>query len=159
MKWQDWLAVLLVICSAGIQSAISPSSHFAALFNFPMVAVALLSTYPRVHILLLTSILVVTRIATGTENIPITIFRTFIATYLSIKAGLRLINHGWLLAVITVTSCIGIDLLAAIIAHPKYAATMSITDIVMSVVFNAVITLLCAVPMELYYRKKHLFGF
>jgi hypothetical protein len=78
---------------------------------------------------------------------------------LSIKAGLSLINHGWLLAVITVMSCILMDLVAAIIAHPKYVATLAMTDIVLAVVFNAVITLVCAVPLEIYYRKQHIHGF
>jgi hypothetical protein len=159
MRWQDWLATLLIILSAGIQSSLSATSHYAALLNFPMITIALLSTYPRIHVFPLTAGLVLTRVAVGTESIPITLFRSVLAIYLSIKAGLSLINHGWLLAVITVMSCILMDIFAAIIAHPKYVATLAMTDIVLSVVFNAVITLLCAVPLEIYYRKQHIHGF
>ena len=125
----------------------------------PMVVVALLSTYQRINVLVLMSALVVTRIAIGTESIPITLFRSIIATYLSVKAGMTLINRGWLLAVVTVTSCYLVDILAAIIAHPKYVSTITMTDIVVAVVFNAGITLLCAIPLELYYRKQHIHGF
>jgi hypothetical protein len=125
----------------------------------PMVVLALLSTYQRINVLVLMSALVVTRIAIGTESIPITLFRSIIATYLSVKAGMTLINRGWLLAVVTVTSCYLVDILAAIIAHPKYVSTITMTDIVVAVVFNAGITLLCAIPLELYYRKQHIHGF
>jgi hypothetical protein len=103
--------------------------------------------------------LVITRLAIGTESIPITLFRSIIATYLSVKAGMTLINRGWLLAVMTVTTCYLVDILAAIIAHPKYVSTITMTDIVVAVVFNAGITLLCAIPLELYYRKQHIHGF
>ena len=159
MRWQDWMAAVLIVLSAGLQSAFSASSNFVALLNFPMVAIALLSTYPRIHVSMLTLAFVVTRIAIGTESIPITIFRTVLASYLSIKAGLSLINRGWLLAVITVMSCTVMDLVAAIIANPKYAAMLTATDILLAVVFNAGITLLCAVPLEIYYRKQHIHGF
>jgi hypothetical protein len=159
MRWQDALAITLIILSAGLQSAICGSSTNAALINMPMVVLALLSTYQRINVLVLMSALVVTRIAIGTESIPITLFRSIIATYLSIKAGMTLINRGWLLAVVTVTSCYLVDILAAIIAHPKYVSTITMTDIVVAVVFNAGITLLCAIPLELYYRKQHIHGF
>ena len=159
MRWQDWLATLLVILSAGLQSALSATANVAPLLNFPMIPIALLSTYPRVHVFVLTGAVVLTRIAIGTESIPITIFRSVLSTLLSIKAGLSLMNHGWLLAVITVSACILIDLVAAIIAHPKYVGTLTITDIAVSVVFNAVITLLCAIPLEIYYRRRHIHGF
>jgi hypothetical protein len=159
MRWQDWLATLLVILSAGLQSALSATANVAPLLNFPMITIALLSTYPRVHVFVLTGAVVLTRIAIGTESIPITIFRSVLSTLLSIKAGLSLMNHGWLLAVITVSACILIDLVAAIIAHPKYVGTLTITDIAVSVVFNAVITLLCAIPLEIYYRRRHIHGF
>ena len=108
---------------------------------------------------MLTTAFAVTRIAIGTESIPITLFRSILATFLSIKSALSLINHGWLLAVVTVISCIVIDLIAAVIANPKYAAMLTMTDILLSVLFNAGITLLCAVPLEIYYRKKHIHGF
>jgi hypothetical protein len=124
-----------------------------------MIMVALLSTYPRIHVITLMVVLTLTRIAIGTEEIPVTLFRSSVATYLSIKAGLRLINQGWLLAVVTVTSSIIIDLVAAVIAHPKYVLNITMTDILVAVVFNASITLICAVPLEIYYRKQHLFGF
>ncbi|MFM2413363.1 MAG: hypothetical protein RJB05_539 [Armatimonadota bacterium] len=159
MRWQDTLAITLIILSAGLQSAICGSSTIAALINMPMVVLALLSTYQRINVLVLMSALVVTRIAIGTESIPITLFRSIIATYLSVKAGMTLINRGWLLAVVTVTSCYLVDILAAIIAHPKYVSTITMTDIVVAVVFNAGITLLCAIPLELYYRKQHIHGF
>jgi hypothetical protein len=159
MRWQDALAITLIILSAGLQSAICGSSMNAALINMPMVVLALLSTYQRINVLVLISALVVTRIAIGTESIPITLFRSIIATYLSVKAGMTLINRGWLLAVVTVTSCYLVDILAAIIAHPKYVSTITMTDIVVAVVFNAGITLLCAIPLELYYRKQHIHGF
>jgi len=159
MRWQDALAITLIILSAGLQSAICGSSTNAALINMPMVVLALLSTYQRINVLVLMSALVVTRIAIGTESIPITLFRSIIATYLSVKAGMTLINRGWLLAVVTVTSCYLVDILAAIIAHPKYVSTITMTDIVVAVVFNAGITLLCAIPLELYYRKQHIHGF
>jgi hypothetical protein len=159
MRWQDWLATLLVIFSAGLQSALSATANVASLLNFPMITIALLSTYPRVHVFVLTGAVVLTRVAVGTESIPITLFRSVLSTFLSIKAGLSLMNHGWLLAVITVSSCILIDLVAAMIAHPKYVGTLTITDIAVSVVFNAVITLLCAIPLEIYYRKRHIHGF
>lgn len=159
MRWQDWLATLLVILSAGLQSALSAAANVAPLLNFPMITIALLSTYPRVHVFVLTGAVVLTRIAIGTESIPITIFRSVLSTFLSIKAGLSLMNHGWLLAVITVSACILIDLVAAIIAHPKYVGTLTLTDIAVSVVFNAVITLLCAIPLEIYYRRRHIHGF
>ncbi|MEY3764692.1 MAG: hypothetical protein RLZ42_1352 [Armatimonadota bacterium] len=159
MRWQDTLAITLIILSAGLQSAICGSSTNAALINMPMVVLALLSTYQRINVLVLMSALVVTRIAIGTESIPITLFRSIIATYLSVKAGMTLINRGWLLAVVTVTSCYLVDILAAIIAHPKYVSTITMTDIVVAVVFNAGITLLCAIPLELYYRKQHIHGF
>lgn len=159
MRWQDALAITLIILSAGLQSAICGSSTNAALISMPMVVLALLSTYQRINVLVLMSALVVTRIAIGTESIPITLFRSIIATYLSVKAGMTLINRGWLLAVVTVTSCYLVDILAAIIAHPKYVSTITMTDIVVAVVFNAGITLLCAIPLELYYRKQHIHGF
>lgn len=159
MRWQDALAITLMILSAGLQSAICGSSTNAALISMPMVVLALLSTYQRINVLVLMSALVVTRIAIGTESIPITLFRSIIATYLSVKAGMTLINRGWLLAVVTVTSCYLVDILAAIIAHPKYVSTITMTDIVVAVVFNAGITLLCAIPLELYYRKQHIHGF
>jgi hypothetical protein len=159
MRWQDTLAITLIILSAGLQSAICGSSTNAALINMPMVVLALLSTYQRINVLVLMSALVVTRISIGTESIPITLFRSIIATYLSVKAGMTLINRGWLLAVVTVTSCYLVDILAAIIAHPKYVSTITMTDIVVAVVFNAGITLLCAIPLELYYRKQHIHGF
>ena len=159
MRWQDWLAILLVIMSAGLQSALSATATAAPLLNLPMVTVALLSTYPRVHVFILTGAVVLTRIAVGTDSIPISFFRSVLSTILSIKAGLSLMNHGWLLAVITVSSCILIDLVAAIIAQPKYVGTLTITDIAVSVVFNAGITLLCAIPLEIYYRKRHIHGF
>ena len=159
MRWQDALAITLIILSAGLQSAFCGSSTNAALINMPMVVLALLSTYQRINVLVLMSALVVTRIAIGTESIPITLFRSIIATYLSVKAGMTLINRGWLLAVVTVTSCYLVDILAAIIAHPKYVSTITMTDIVVAVVFNAGITLLCAIPLELYYRKQHIHGF
>ena len=159
MRWQDGLAITLMILSAGLQSAICGSSTNAALISMPMVVLALLSTYQRINVLVLMSALVVTRIAIGTESIPITLFRSIIATYLSVKAGMTLINRGWLLAVVTVTSCYLVDILAAIIAHPKYVSTITMTDIVVAVVFNAGITLLCAIPLELYYRKQHIHGF
>ena len=159
MRWQDALAITLMILSAGLQSAICGSSANAALISMPMVVLALLSTYQRINVLVLMSALVVTRIAIGTESIPITLFRSIIATYLSVKAGMTLINRGWLLAVVTVTSCYLVDILAAIIAHPKYVSTITMTDIVVAVVFNAGITLLCAIPLELYYRKQHIHGF
>lgn len=159
MRWQDLLAITLIILSAGLQSAICGSSTNAALVNMPMIVLALLSTYQRINVLVLMSALVVTRISIGTESIPITLFRSIIATYLSVKAGMTLINRGWLLAVVTVTSCYLVDILAAIIAHPKYVSTITMTDIVVAVVFNAGITLLCAIPLELYYRKQHIHGF
>jgi len=159
MRWQDWLAILLVVMSAGLQSALSATATVAPLLNLPMVTVALLSTYPRVHVFILTGAVVLTRIAVGTDSIPISFFRSVLSTILSIKAGLSLLNHGWLLAVITVSSCILIDLVAAIIAQPKYVGTLTITDIAVSVVFNAGITLLCAIPLEIYYRKRHIHGF
>lgn len=159
MRWQDWIAATFIVLSAGLQSAFSASSNTAALLNFPMIAIALLSTYPRIHVVVLTTAFAVTRIAIGTESIPITLFRSILATFLSIKSALSLINHGWLLAVITVISCIVIDLIAAVIANPKYAAMLTMTDILLSVLFNAGITLLCAVPLEIYYRKKHIHGF
>ena len=159
MRWQDALAITLMILSAGLQSAVCGSSTNAALISMPMVVLALLSTYQRINVLVLMSALVVTRIAIGTESIPITLFRSIIATYLSVKAGMTLINRGWLLAVVTVTSCYLVDILAAIIAHPKYVSTITMTDIVVAVVFNAGITLLCAIPLELYYRKQHIHGF
>lgn len=159
MRWQDALAITLIILSAGLQSAICGISTNAALINMPMVVLALLSTYQRINVFVLMSALVVTRIAIGTEIIPITLFRSIIATYLSVKAGMTLINRGWLLAVVTVTSCYLVDILAAIIAHPKYVSTITMTDIVVAVVFNAGITLLCAIPLELYYRKQHIHGF
>ena len=159
MRWQDALAITLMILSAGLQSAICGSSTNAALISMPMVVLALLSTYQRINVLVLMSAHVVTRIAIGTESIPITLFRSIIATYLSVKAGMTLINRGWLLAVVTVTSCYLVDILAAIIAHPKYVSTITMTDIVVAVVFNAGITLLCAIPLELYYRKQHIHGF
>ncbi len=159
MRWQDALAITLIILSAGLQSAVCGSSTNAALISMPMVVLALLSTYQRINVLVLMSALVVTRIAIGTESIPITLFRSIIATYLSVKAGMTLINRGWLLAVVTVTSCYLVDILAAIIAHPKYVSTITMTDIVVAVVFNAGITLLCAIPLELYYRKQHIHGF
>lgn len=159
MRWQDALAITLMILSAGLQSAICGSSTNAALISMPMVVLALLSTYQRINVLVLMSALVVTRIAIGTESIPITLFRSIIATYLSVKAGMTLINRGWLLAVMTVTTCYLVDILAAIIAHPKYVSTITMTDIVVAVVFNAGITLLCAIPLELYYRKQHIHGF
>ena len=159
MRWQDALAITLIIVSAGLQSAVCGSSTNAALISMPMVVLALLSTYQRINVLVLMSALVVTRIAIGTESIPITLFRSIIATYLSVKAGMTLINRGWLLAVVTVTSCYLVDILAAIIAHPKYVSTITMTDIVVAVVFNAGITLLCAIPLELYYRKQHIHGF
>lgn len=159
MRWQDWLAILLVVMSAGLQSALSATATVAPLLNLPMVTVALLSTYPRVHVFILTGAVVLTRIAVGTDSIPISFFRSVFSTILSIKAGLSLMNHGWLLAVITVSSCILIDLVAAIIAQPKYVGTLTITDIAVSVVFNAGITLLCAIPLEIYYRKRHIHGF
>lgn len=159
MRWQDWLAILLVVMSAGLQSALSATATVAPLLNLPMVTVALLSTYPRVHVFILTGAVVLTRIAVGTDSIPISFFRSVLSTILSIKAGLSLLNHGWLLAVITVSSCILIDLVAAIMAQPKYVGTLTITDIAVSVVFNAGITLLCAIPLEIYYRKRHIHGF
>ena len=159
MRWQDALAITLMILSAGLQSAVCGSSTNAALISMPIVVLALLSTYQRINVLVLMSALVVTRIAIGTESIPITLFRSIIATYLSVKAGMTLINRGWLLAVVTVTSCYLVDILAAIIAHPKYVSTITMTDIVVAVVFNAGITLLCAIPLELYYRKQHIHGF
>ncbi len=159
MRWQDLLAITLIILSAGLQSAICGSSTNAALVNMPMIVLALLSTYQRINVIVLMSALVVTRISIGTESIPITLFRSIIATYLSVKAGMTLINRGWLLAVVTVTSCYLVDILAAIIAHPKYVSTITMTDIVVAVVFNAGITLLCAIPLELYYRKQHIHGF
>lgn len=159
MRWQDWLAILLVVMSAGLQSALSATATVAPLLNLPMVTVALLSTYPRVHVFILTGAVVLTRIAVGTDSIPISFFRSVFSTILSIKAGLSLMNHGWLLAVITVSSCILIDLVASIIAQPKYVGTLTITDIAVSVVFNAGITLLCAIPLEIYYRKRHIHGF
>ena len=159
MRWQDLLAITLIILSAGLQSAICGTSTNAALVNMPMIVLALLSTYQRINVLVLMSALVVTRISIGTESIPITLFRSIIATYLSVKAGMTLINRGWLLAVVTVTSCYLVDILAAIIAHPKYVSTITMTDIVVAVVFNAGITLLCAIPLELYYRKQHIHGF
>ena len=159
MRWQDALAITLIILSAGLQSAICGSSTNAALVNMPMIVLALLSTYQRINVLVLMSALVVTRISIGTESIPITLFRSIIATYLSVKAGMTLINRGWLLAVMTVTTCYLVDILAAIIAHPKYVSTITMTDIVVAVVFNAGITLLCAIPLELYYRKQHIHGF
>ena len=159
MRWQDWLATLLVILSAGLQSALSATANVAPLLNFPMITIALLSTYPRVHVFVLTGAIVLTRIAIGTESVPITFFRSALSTFLSIKAGLSLMNHGWLLAVLTVSSCIMMDLVVAIIAHPKYVGTLTITDIAVSVVFNAVITLLCAIPLEIYYRRRHIHGF
>ena len=159
MRWQDALAITLIILSAGLQSAVCGSSTNAALISMPMVVLALLSTYQRINVLVLMSALVVTRISIGTESIPITLFRSIIATYVSVKAGMTLINRGWLLAVVTVTSCYLVDILAAIIAHPKYVSTITMTDIVVAVVFNAGITLLCAIPLELYYRKQHIHGF
>ena len=159
MRWQDLLAITLIILSAGLQSAICGSSTNAALVNMPMIVLALLSTYQRINVIVLMSALVVTRISIGTESIPITLFRSIIATYLSVKAGMTLINRGWLLAVVTVTSCYLVDILAAIIAHPKYVSTITMTDIVVAVVFNAGMTLLCAIPLELYYRKQHIHGF
>lgn len=159
MRWQDLLAITLIILSAGLQSAICGTSTNAALVNMPMIVLALLSTYQRINVLVLMSALVVTRISIGTESIPITLFRSIIATYLSVKAGMTLINRGWLLAVVTVTSCYLVDILAAIIAHPKYVSTITMTDIVVAVVFNAGITLLCAIPLELYYRKQHIHEF
>lgn len=159
MRWQDLLAITLIILSAGLQSAICGTSTNAALVNLPMIVLALLSTYQRINVIVLMSALVVTRISIGTESIPITLFRSIIATYLSVKAGMTLINRGWLLAVVTVTSCYLVDILAAIIAHPKYVSTITMTDIVVAVVFNAGITLLCAIPLELYYRKQHIHGF
>lgn len=159
MRWLEWLAIFLVILSAGVQSALSATSKFALLLNLPMIAVALLSTYPRVHVIVLTCAIVMTRIAIGTENIPVTLFRSVFSTFLSIKGGLSVMNRGWLLAVITVSSCILVDQVAAIIAHPKYAGSLTITDMVVSVVFNAGITLLCALPLEIYYRKRHIHGF
>jgi hypothetical protein len=159
MRWLDGLAIILIILSAGLQSAICGGSAMTALVNLPMVALALLSTYQRIHVLSLMAALVITRLAIGTESIPITLFRSIIATYLSVKAGMTLINRGWLLAVMTVTTCYLVDILAAIIAHPKYVSTITMTDIVVAVVFNAGITLLCAIPLELYYRKQHIHGF
>ena len=159
MRWKELLAITLIILSAGLQSAICGSSTNAAIVNMPMIVLALLSTYQRINVLVLMSALVVTRISIGTESIPITLFRSIIATYLSVKAGMTLINRGWLLAVVTVTSCYLVDILAAIIAHPKYVSTITMTDIVVAVVFNAGITLLCAIPLELYYRKQHIHGF
>lgn len=159
MRWQDLLAITLIILSAGLQSAICGTSTNAALVNMPMIVLALLSTYQRINVLVLMSALVVTRISIGTESIPITLFRSIIATYLSVKAGMTLINRGWLLAVVTVTSCYLVDILAAIIAHPKYVSTITMTDIVVAVVFDAGITLLCAIPLELYYRKQHIHEF
>jgi len=159
MRWLDWLASLLVISSAGLQSALSGTSHVTSMLNFPMIAIALLSTYPKVNVLTLTGAIVLTRIAIGTESIPITVFRSVVSTLLSIKAGLSLMNHGWILTVITVSSCILIDLLAAVIANPKYIGSLAITDIAVSVVFNAGITLLCAIPLEIYYRRRHMHGF
>ena len=159
MRWQDALAFAVIILSAGLQSAISGTATSAALINLPMVALALLSTYQRINVLVLMSALIVSRISIGTESIPITLFRSIIATYLSVKAGMTLINRGWLLAVMTVSSCYLVDILAAIIAHPKFVSTITMTDIVVAVVFNAGITLLCAIPLELYYRKQHIHGF
>lgn len=159
MRWQDLLATILIVVAAGVQSAFASTSPVASLMNLPMVAVALLSTYPRVHIVTLVGAVLLTRLAISTESIPVTVFRSVLSTLLSIKAGLSLINHGWLLAVVTVMSCIVIDLIAAIIAHPKYVGTLATADIVVSLVFNAGITLLCAIPLEIYYRRRHIHGF
>lgn len=159
MRWQDWMAALAVLLSAGLQSSMASEVGIVPLLNLPMIAIALLSTYPRSNVHVLTVAVCLTRVAIGTESIPVTLFRSVLATYLSIKAGLSLMNHGWLLAVVTVSACVLIDIIAAIVAHPKYVGTMTLTEITVSVVFNAGITLLCAIPIEIYCRRRHIHGF
>lgn len=159
MTWKDWIAFIVAIFSAGLQSALSANTHFAPMMNFPIVAVGLLTSYLGTHVMALTAAIVLTRIAIGTEGVPITVFRSFLCTYLSVKMMHSLFNHGWLLASATVATGIIVDFLAAVIAYPKYVSSITMTDIVVSVLFNVVITLLCAIPIEIFYRRKHIHGF
>ena len=50
MRWQDWMAALVVLLSAGLQSSMTVAVGIAPLLNLPMIAIALLSTYHRSNV-------------------------------------------------------------------------------------------------------------